>query len=140
MRSESGFTLLELLVAISILSVGLLATVNMQSTAIRSSGLAQRTTSAAAVARAAMDELISRPESHAIFQTAQANALFDLDQQTTATSRTVQGIAFSATITVTPNATVDGVSITGLTQVALTVTGNDRTITMTGLKRTEGAI
>jgi type IV pilus assembly protein PilV len=140
MRSEAGFTLLELLIAMTILAVGLLATLNMQTTAMQANGFAQRTSSATAVARAAMDELISRPSSDAIFQTAQAAAAFDLDQQTAALTQTVQGIVFSASITVTPNATVDAVAITGLTQVALTVTGSDRTVTMTGFKKVEGAI
>ncbi len=136
MRSEAGFTLLELLVAITILAVGLIATVSMQTTAIRGNSFAQRTTSASAVARAAMDELISRPGSDVFFNTVQlAGSTHDLDLQTVATSQTVQGIVFSATIAVTPNATVNGSPITNLTQIDLTVTGLDRTITLTELKR-----
>jgi len=134
-RSESGFTLLELLVAVSILAVGLMATVNMLSTAIRANSFAQRTTSASAVARAAMDELISRPGSDPFFDTSQAAAVHDLDPQSVAQTLTVQNIVFSATITVTPDATVNSVTVPNLTQLDLTVTGNDRTITISELKR-----
>ena len=135
MRSESGFTLLELLIAMTVLAVGLLATVNMQTTAIRANGFAQRTTSAAVVARAAMEEVISRPGSDAVFQTAVVNAAHDLDRQTAATTQTVQGIIYAATISVTPNASVNGTPIANLTQIALTVVGADRTVILTELKR-----
>lgn len=143
MRSEAGFTLLELLVAVTILAVGLIATVSMQATAIQGNSFAYRTTSASSVARAAMDELISRPGSHVFFDTTlPAGSPHDLDLQTTATTLTVQGLVFSATIAVTPNAVVNGSSIPNLTQITLTVTGNDvttfapvRRITLTELKR-----
>lgn len=135
MRSEAGFTLLELLLAMTILAVGLLATLNMQTTAIQANGFAQRTTSAATVARAAMDEVVSRPGSAAIFQTTVVNAAHDLDQQTAATTQTVQGITYAATISVTTNATVNLTPITNLTQIDLTVVGADRTVTLTELKR-----
>ena len=134
-RSEAGFTLLEMLVAITILAIGLMATVNMQTTALRANSFAQRTTSSSAVARAAMDELLSRPGADAIFQTAQVNAAYDLDLQTAATTQRVQGITYAGTITVTPDATVNGAPITNLTRIDLTVTGSDRTITLTELKR-----
>lgn len=135
MKSESGFTLLELLVAITILAIGLMATVTMQATSIRVNGFAQRTTSSSAVARAAMDELTSRPGADAIFQAAQANMVFDLDLQSAATTRTVQGITYSARLTITPNAVIGGAPVTNLSRIDLTITGADRTVTFTQFKR-----
>jgi type IV pilus assembly protein PilV len=136
MRSEAGFTLLELLVAISILAVGLLATLNMQSTALGANAFAQRTTVAASVARAAMDEVISRPGSDVFFDTAlPAGTPYDLNQQTAAMTQIVQGVTYSATIQVIPGVTVNGTAITNLTGIILTVTGADRTITLSELKR-----
>lgn len=135
MKSEAGFTLLELLVALTILSVGLIATVNMQGTAIRANGFAQRTTSAASVARATMEEIVSRPGSDMFFGTAQVAAAYDLNQQTAAMTQTVQGVVYTGTITVTPNAVVNGAAVPNLTQIMLTVVGGDRTVTTTELKR-----
>jgi type IV pilus assembly protein PilV len=136
MRSEAGFTLLELMVAITILAVGLLATLNMQSTALGANAFAQRTTSAASVARAAMDELISQPGSNAFFDTAlPAGTAYDLDLQTAAMTQTVQGVIYSATIQVIPNVVVNGGAVPNLTGIILTVTGADRTITLSELKR-----
>ena len=135
MRSESGFTLLELLVAVTILALGLIATVSMQGTAIRANALAQRTTAASAVARAAMDEVISRDSSDPFFDVGLVAAPHDLDPQSVAMTQAVQGVTYTATITVTPNATVNAVVVPNLTRIDLTVTGNDRTITLTELKR-----
>jgi type IV pilus assembly protein PilV len=144
-RSESGFSLIELLIAMSILAVGLLATVTMQATALQRDGLAQRTTEVAALARGAMDDLMSRPGGDVFFQTAVAapGIVFDLDPNTAATTQTIQGATYSATVVVTPNASVSvggaaPVSVLNLTQVILTVTGGGRTATVTEFKRAVG--
>ena len=141
-RSESGFSLVELLIAMSILAVGLLATVTMQATALQRDGFAQRTTEAAALARGAMDDLMSRPGADVFFQTAAPapGIAFDLDPNTAAVTQTIQGATYSATVIVTPNAAVSvgggaPVSVTNLTQVILTVTGGGRTATVTEFKR-----
>jgi type IV pilus assembly protein PilV len=144
-RSESGFSLIELLIAMSILAVGLLATVTMQVTALQRDGFAQRTTEAAALSRGAMDDLMSRPGGDVFFQTAVAapGIAFDLDPNTAATTQTIQGATYSATVIVTPNASVSvggaaPVSVLNLTQVILTVTGGGRTATVTEFKRAVG--
>jgi type IV pilus assembly protein PilV len=140
-RSESGFSLIELLIALSILSVGLLATVTMQATALQRDGFAQRTTEAAALARGAMDDLMSRDGGDVFFQTAAPapGIAFDLDPNTAALTQTIQGATYSATVIVTPNASVSvgGVpeNVPNLTQVSLTVTGGGRTATVTEFKR-----
>ena len=145
MRSESGFTLLELLVAMSILAVGLLATVNMQVTSLQRNGFAQRTTVVTALARGAMDDIMSRPGGGVFFQTPAPapGTTFDLDPNTAAMTQTIQGATYSATVIVTPNASVSvggiaPVSVTNLTQVILTVTGGGRTATVTEFKRAVG--
>ena len=141
-RSESGFSLVELLIAMSILAVGLLATVTMQATSLQRNGLAQRTTVVAALARGAMDDLVSRDGGGVFFQTAAAppGIAFDLDPNTAAMTQTIQGVAYSATAIVTPNAAISvggaaPVSVLNLTQVTLTVTGGGRTVTLTEFKR-----
>ena len=144
-RSESGFSLIELLIAMSILAVGLLATVTMQATALQRDGFAQRTTEAAALARGAMDDLMSRPGGDVFFQTVVAapGIVFDLDPNTAATTQIIQGATYSATVVVTPNASISvggaaPVSVPNLTQVILTVTGGGRAATVTEFKRAVG--
>ena len=141
-RSESGFSLIEMLIAMSILAVGLLATVSMQATALQRNGFAQRTTEVAALARGGMDDIMSRPGGNAFFQTAVAapGIAFDLDPNTAAMTQTIQGATYSATVIVTPNASITvglgaPVVVTNLTQVTLTVTGGGRTATVTEFKR-----
>ena len=65
---------------------------------------------------------------------------FDLDPNTAAMTQTIQGATYSATVVVTPNASVSvgggaPVVVTNLTQVTLTVTGGGRTATVTEFKR-----
>ncbi len=136
---ESGFTLLEVLVAITVLAIGLIATVNMQGTALRANGLAQRTTVATAVARAALDDLMARPGSSAIFLAAvpAPGVAFDLDPDTAALTRIIQGVTYTASVVITPNTVVNGLAIPNLTQVDLTVSGADRTVTLTDYKRAQ---
>jgi type IV pilus assembly protein PilV len=141
-RSESGFSLIELVIAMSILAVGLLATVTMQATALQRDGFAQRTTEAAALARGAMDDLVSRDGGDIFFQTSVAapGIAFDLDPNTAAWTQTIQGATYSATVIVTPNASISvggaaPVGVLSLTQVTVTVTGGGRTATLTEFKR-----
>ncbi len=136
-ESESGFTLLEMMVAVTILAVGLIATVSMQGTSLNADGFAQRTTVATNVARGAMDDLMSRPGAAAIFQVPSPGLAFDLDPDTAALTRTVQGVVYSATAVITPNDVVNGVPINRLTRVDLTVTGSDRVVTLTSYKRAQ---
>lgn len=50
-RSQEGFSLLEVLVAITIFSIGLLATANMQALAIKGNGLSRTVTIASTIAQ-----------------------------------------------------------------------------------------
>jgi prepilin-type N-terminal cleavage/methylation domain-containing protein len=56
---QKGFSLIELLIAITLLSVGLLAAASMQGTALTSNVLANRNTVATAVADQVMEDLLS---------------------------------------------------------------------------------
>jgi len=56
---QKGFSLIELLIAITLLSIGLLAAASMQGTALRSNVLANRNTVATAVAQQVMEDLMS---------------------------------------------------------------------------------
>ena len=63
--NEKGFTLLEVIVAISILTIGLLAVASMQVSAIRGNALAFGITEATSWAADQMEKLIVLPYDHA---------------------------------------------------------------------------
>lgn len=58
---DDGFTLLEVIIAIAILTFGLLAVASMQSTAIRGNYLGYRVTEGATLAQDRMEFLLSQP-------------------------------------------------------------------------------
>ncbi|MDD2542042.1 MAG: prepilin-type N-terminal cleavage/methylation domain-containing protein [Desulfuromonadaceae bacterium] len=58
--NEKGFTLVELLVALTLMSIGILAVVQMQVVALRSNTIAQKLTVATNIAQEVMDDIQSR--------------------------------------------------------------------------------
>jgi type IV pilus assembly protein PilV len=63
-RNEQGFTLLEVIIAISILSVGLLALASMQISSIRGNAFAGGVTEGATLAADRMEKLLVLPYTH----------------------------------------------------------------------------
>ena len=64
-KKQQGYTLVEILIAITILACGLLAVASMQVVAIRSNDIAIGISRGVTLAQAKMEELISLPYSHA---------------------------------------------------------------------------
>jgi type IV pilus assembly protein PilV len=64
LKSEKGFTLLEVIVAISILSIGILAVASMQIMSLKGDAFAQSRTESATWAQDKMEELLSLPYDH----------------------------------------------------------------------------
>ncbi len=62
---SNGYSLLELLIAVTILSVGMLAVASMQTTGIRANSHAQTVTEACTAASQHMERLIALPLTHA---------------------------------------------------------------------------
>lgn len=81
LKSEKGFSLVELLIAVVLLTIGLLAVAGMQTTAINSNAWANRLTTAASLAQEVMENFLARnPETDPILITAtNDNATYDLD-------------------------------------------------------------
>ncbi len=63
---EGGFTLLEVIIGISILTIGLLAVASMQSAAIRGNQLGYRVTEGTTLAQDRLEWLLSKPYADAL--------------------------------------------------------------------------
>ena len=66
-KSEHGFTLAEVLIALTIFAIGLLALASMQVTAMRGNTTSQRVTAATALAEGALEWLESLPTDSTVF-------------------------------------------------------------------------
>jgi type IV pilus assembly protein PilV len=58
--NQKGFTLLELLIAVSFLAISLLAVAGLQTTAIQSNSIANKLSAATSIAQQVMEELTAR--------------------------------------------------------------------------------
>lgn len=101
--NDRGFTLVELLVAITIFAVGLIGIAGMQLTALRTNFGANIKSSATAVAQGALEDVLSLDREDPLFHSA------------TATTQTLlvpvgAGENYIVTCTVTPDNPLDGVA------------------------------
>jgi len=93
MKSQRGFTILELLIAISILTVGLLGVASMQVSGIRGNYFSANTTIGLTLAEEKMEELLALDYNHGDLQDSELGNNGDLT--TTATidhDETVEGL------------------------------------------------
>lgn len=74
---ESGFTLIEVLIALTIFAVGLLALASMQIMSIRGNSTSQRITCSTAAAEGVMEWLLSLPANHTLFDADEPGAPVD---------------------------------------------------------------
>ena len=74
LQSKQGFTLIEVLVAITIFAIGLLALAGMQVTAIKGGATSQRITAAVALADGIVENIQARDAGDAMFDSAVSSA------------------------------------------------------------------
>jgi type IV pilus assembly protein PilV len=120
-RGQNGFTLLELLIAVTLLAIGLLAVVSMQEVATKHTLYSNRTSVGAALAQQVAEDILSWNIADARVNTATGPAdylfLTDPATNTFAQQITIQGAgAYTATYQTTPN-----VGQTGNTRVDVAV-------------------
>jgi type IV pilus assembly protein PilV len=131
MTNQHGFSLIELLVAITILSVALMALAGMQSIAIKHTSISQKISVAASLAQEVMDDVLAYDLSDPRLNSSQTfNYIFD--PNTNATSVTVAG---AGTLTATVTTTVS-TPAAGTTWIIVTVTGSGiQPVRIAGYKR-----
>lgn len=133
MKFEKGFSLVELLIAVFLLTVGLLAAAGMQTTAINSNAWANKFSTATALAEEVMEDLLARDSTDAIFDdTTSATFTYDLNvPDATSNNIDIPGAGtFTATYTITPNTPA-----TNVTTISVTVQTTGRSVTFTSYKR-----
>ena len=121
-RSQKGVTLIELLIAITILAIGLLAISGMQITAIQANSFAQTLTVANSLASGIADDILSWDDTDSRLQGTGGSWDFDPDPAVTQTTLDVPG-AGSYTATYAVNPSYD----TNVAQITITVTGGRTT-------------
>jgi len=111
-QNEAGFSLIELLVAMTIFAVGLLATAGMQLTALQSNAGAHSKTTINAVAAGIVEEILTWAPDDLRLATAAGNLAWDFDPTANENyTLTVLGAgSFSAQYSVQPNVPVENVS------------------------------
>ncbi|CAG0941330.1 hypothetical protein ANRL1_00500 [Anaerolineae bacterium] len=130
LKNQHGFTLVEMLVAILLMTVGIFALVGMQTVSMNANSISMKLSVATSLAQEVLEDIVSwRPNDSRL--TTAGPQTYDLDPKPTATSITIQGAGtYSATYITTAGPT------DGTVRVTVTVTGGDRSVTITGLKRT----
>ena len=131
--NQKGFSLIELLIATSILAIGLLALAQMQITSIRGNAYSSATTDATTVAQDRLEQLIGLTYSSLTTDTDLAAGNHPAGTQTIGGTQTVQGITYTITWGIT-----DGFPITNTKTMDLDVTWTEnsqsRTVSVQSVK------
>jgi type IV pilus assembly protein PilV len=143
-NNQKGFSLLELLVAVSLLAVGLLAAAGMQGVALNSNSLSNRISTGAMIAQQAMEDIYSWPAERFVGGSA---GNYDLNPGGTEETIVVAGSGtYSASYSITTNTPIIGVAqvVVAVTRVDSqaasgrvynTTRGERRIVTLTTYKR-----
>lgn len=139
-KNENGFTLVELLIAMTILAFGLISVAGMQMNAIRYNSSANTLTANSALASGILEEILTWPENTPSLNT-NGTYNWDFDLATAGTQTTTSltgGGTYTATYTVTVDYDAGSGSIANLTRIVVDVDqvdGSQRRVTLVGFKR-----
>lgn len=135
-KSQAGFSLVELLVAVVILAVGLLGLAELQITAMKTNAHSEGLIAASGVAQMFLEDVTSWPEDDARLD-ADANGRADWNGGSVA-------VTGAGTFNVTYDVDADHQGVTGVTKVSVHVANNQigttlgyglKTVTMSTIKR-----
>ena len=135
--SDKGFSLIELLIAITLLAVGLMAVAGMQTTAINANDISKKGTDVASLTQEAMEDVLSWNSKDLKLKMGGTSA-YDLDPTTPGSAISIPGSGtYVATVTVTPNAEIGGIPQVNLSRIQVTTTGGNKTFTLIAYKKVE---
>ena len=136
-NNSSGFTLVELLVAMVLLAIGILSTVSMIITALNANTLANKLTVKTTLAQTVMEDILSGKVTDTRLNSTTAPVAYDLESTTTGNNIIVKGAGtFHAEYEVTRDTPISGVSqiVVRTTDVTPGVV-NPSVVTLTGYAR-----
>jgi type IV pilus assembly protein PilV len=119
LANQNGFTLIELMVALTLLAIGIFAVITMQVTGIKSNSIANRLSAANALAQETMDDIMSWDISDArVNTTSSVDGVYDLNgPNIDGTDTTITGAGtFRATYS-----TIKNTPVTGTTQITVNI-------------------
>lgn len=134
---QQGFTLVELLVSVSLMVIGVFAVVSMISVSLRSDMIANGIATKTGLVREVLEDITSRSTSDPVLTTSAANQNYNfstthsLPGSSTQSQTTIQSATYTATYSVQTNTPTSGVS-----QITVTVSGGTGgAVSMTSYKR-----
>ncbi len=132
--NESGFTLIEVLIALTIFAIGLLALAGMQVTGIQGNAKAHEVTAKSALAMGVLEQIHALEGDDDFFQNNITDMIWTFNG---ANSIELAGAGTcNALVSVVVDPEIDGTTYVDLSQASVTVTcGDGPTITQTLMKR-----
>ena len=136
LKGQQGFTLVEILVAITLMLLGVFAVLGMQTVALQSNSIANQLSVATSLASEALEDISSSRWSSTGAAITNGTTTLTFGTSSTYTTYSTNQSVGLFTITCTP--TLDS-PISGIVQLDVTATysykGNTKRVTMTGYKR-----
>jgi len=134
--NNNGFTLVEVLVALTLMAIGVMAVVTMFMVSMSANLKASRFSAASNLGQAALEDILAKKIDDPIFSSSSTNVIYDLAPNNAATSITITGAGtFSATYSITLGTSVNSICA-GNVMVVVTVNGPSITpVTFSSFKR-----